>query len=118
MPGGDRTGPRGEGPMTGRAAGYCGGYASPGYMSSGAGYSGRWPGRGGMRGGRGIGGGRGMRHRHIFYATGLPRWMRGGSEALPGIEALRNEEELLEQRLGAIRERLRSLEKDPGGDTA
>jgi hypothetical protein len=26
MPGGDRTGPMGMGPMTGRATGYCGGY--------------------------------------------------------------------------------------------
>ena len=26
MPGGDRTGPLGQGPMTGRGAGYCGGF--------------------------------------------------------------------------------------------
>jgi hypothetical protein len=32
MPGGDRTGPMGMGPMTGRAAGYCAGYPVPGYM--------------------------------------------------------------------------------------
>jgi len=31
MPGGDRTGPLGLGPMTGRAAGYCAGFAAPGY---------------------------------------------------------------------------------------
>ena len=29
MPRGDKTGPRGEGPMTGRAAGYCAGQAAP-----------------------------------------------------------------------------------------
>ena len=29
MPGGDRTGPMGMGPMTGRGAGYCGGAARP-----------------------------------------------------------------------------------------
>ena len=33
MPGGDRTGPAGFGPMTGRAAGYCAGYTVPGYMN-------------------------------------------------------------------------------------
>jgi hypothetical protein len=31
MPGGDRTGPLGYGPMTGRGAGYCAGYVTPGY---------------------------------------------------------------------------------------
>ena len=33
MPGGDGTGPRGMGPMTGRAAGYCAGYPVPGFMN-------------------------------------------------------------------------------------
>jgi len=33
MPRGNRTGPAGMGPMTGRAAGYCAGYPVPGYMN-------------------------------------------------------------------------------------
>jgi hypothetical protein len=33
MPGGDRTGPIGRGPMTGRAAGFCSGYSVPGYAN-------------------------------------------------------------------------------------
>ena len=33
MPAGDGTGPFGLGPMTGRQAGYCAGYALPGYMN-------------------------------------------------------------------------------------
>ena len=33
MPRGDRTGPAGMGPMTGRAAGYCAGYSTPGFMN-------------------------------------------------------------------------------------
>lgn len=33
MPGGDRTGPTGMGPMTGRSAGYCAGYGVPGYLN-------------------------------------------------------------------------------------
>ena len=53
MPGGDRTGPRGRGPLTGRKRGYCAGYDQPGYMNPEGGY--------GWHGGR--------RHRH--------RW-RGG----------------------------------------
>jgi len=33
MPRGDGTGPRGEGPMTGRRVGYCTGYSAPGYAN-------------------------------------------------------------------------------------
>lgn len=33
MPFGDGTGPGGYGPMTGRAAGFCAGYAVPGYAN-------------------------------------------------------------------------------------
>jgi len=33
MPRGDRTGPAGMGPMTGRAAGYCAGYNVPGFIN-------------------------------------------------------------------------------------
>lgn len=51
MPGGDRTGPRGQGSRTGRAAGYCAGYNVPGYMNPAPG---RFPGyRGRGRGFRG-----------------------------------------------------------------
>jgi hypothetical protein len=54
MPRGDRTGPMGMGPMTGRGGGYCGGYDAPGYANAGPGYG------YGMGGGRG----RGNRWRH------------------------------------------------------
>jgi hypothetical protein len=55
MPKGDKTGPYGAGPMTGRAAGYCAGYSVPGYMNPRRGY-GRGFGRGWGRGfGRGWG---------------------------------------------------------------
>ena len=37
MPGGDRTGPVGAGPMTGRGAGYCNGFNRPGGFNAGAG---------------------------------------------------------------------------------
>ena len=67
MPGGDKTGPSGLGPMTGRKAGLCAGYPVPGYMNP---YG--WGAGMGFRG-RG-GGGRGWRNR--FYATGLTGWQR------------------------------------------
>jgi hypothetical protein len=49
MPRGDRRGPWGAGPMTGRAAGYCAGYPVPGYMNPIRGYGRGW-GRGFGRG--------------------------------------------------------------------
>ena len=55
MPRGDKTGPRGAGPMTGRAAGYCAGYSVPGYLNPVCGHGRGW-GRGYRRGwGRGFG---------------------------------------------------------------
>ena len=35
MPRGDRTGPDGSGPMTGRRAGFCNDFDQPGYMNTG-----------------------------------------------------------------------------------
>jgi hypothetical protein len=53
MPKGDKTGPSGAGPMTGRGAGYCAGYPVPGYVNPMGGYRPGW-GRGRCRGfGRG-----------------------------------------------------------------
>ena len=117
MPGGDRTGPRGEGARTGRGAGFCSGNESPGYVNRGAGY-------GGMMGGR-MGGGRGRGYRHIYNATGLPRWMRGGGYpgagsgpdyAAEDIGTLKKEADFLEQRLKAIIDRIKDLESDSGKD--
>jgi len=68
MPRGDGTGPWGQGSMTGRGLGYCGGYDSPGYTKG--------PGMG-LR--RGIGGGRGM-----VYGRGVG-WGRGGGRRLGGL---------------------------------
>ena len=73
MPYGDGTGPFGAGPMTGRAAGFCGGFDVPGSMNPSFG---RGLGGFGRRGwGRGFGGGGwgggGGRHRW-YYATGHP----------------------------------------------
>ncbi|MCR4419179.1 MAG: DUF5320 domain-containing protein [Clostridia bacterium] len=72
MPRGDRTGPWGLGPRTGRGMGFCAGFPVPGFMNPG------WFGWGGRPGGW-WGGGRGWRHR--FWATGVPGWAWWG--ALP-----------------------------------
>lgn len=114
MPGGDRTGPMGAGPMTGRGAGYCAGNDAPGYATPGfgRGFWGRGFGRGGGRG-FGRGGGRGWRNG--FWATGLPGWIRfgwgmfGGETAASEEDALRNEADALQQHLDAIRQRLDAL---------
>ncbi len=109
MPGGDRTGPLGTGPMTGRGLGYCAGLAGA--------FFGR---RFGMGYGRGAGaGGRGRGWRHMFYATGLPGWMRFGwgdpaflTDPPPGTEKriLEGEAEALKEQLDQIRKRLDELE--------
>ncbi|MFW5754190.1 MAG: DUF5320 domain-containing protein, partial [Marinilabiliaceae bacterium] len=55
MPGGDKSGPMGQGPMTGRNLGFCGGYDTPGF-AKGYGQVGRGSGMGhGRRAGRGRG---------------------------------------------------------------
>lgn len=62
MPRGDRTGPDGIGPMTGRGAGYCAGSSTPGYLNP-------MPRRGLGRGfGRGMGRGRGFGFRRFQFA--------------------------------------------------
>jgi hypothetical protein len=111
MPRGDRTGPMGLGPMTGRGAGLCAGYATPGYAAPGF--------RGGFRGGAGgqapvgggWGGGRGWRHR--FFASGLPRWARFyEGDATPSQEAawLKERASQLQNQLEAVNQRLREVE--------
>jgi len=81
MPRGDRTGPLGFGPMTGRGAGFCAGYDTPGYLNA-------YGGRSGAGFGRGMGynafrpmpgmGGRGRGRMNMYYATGIPGWARYG----------------------------------------
>lgn len=123
MPGGDGTGPGGMGPMTGRAAGYCAGYAVPGFTNPIAG-------RGFWGWGRG-GGGWGRRNR--FYATGLTGWQRAayGYGAFGGgvpygvpyvapfaptvtaeqeLEQLKGQAEYFEDALDGIKKRIEELE--------
>ena len=107
MPRGDGSGPMGAGPMTGRAAGYCAGYATPGFAN---------PVGGGMGLGRGVrGGGRGgFGFRNRFYATGIPGRAVAAPPALtPEQEQtyLDNEIKALEDELKSARERSEELSK-------
>ncbi len=108
MPGGDGTGPLGQGPLTGRAAGFCADYEVPGFANP-------IPGRGrGMGRGFGapVGGGRGRRNR--FFATGQPGWMRDSApsagEPATEQETLRNQIQALQSQLNQVQNRLSELD--------
>lgn len=111
MPRGDRTGPGGMGPMTGRAAGYCNGYDRPGYANFG------YPGRG-----MGRGGGRGFGFRNQNMAPGPyfgGAWRTGPYTPPPvnftpeqDLEMRKKEVELMEAELKAAKEQIINLEKN------
>ena len=114
MPRGDRTGPNGLGPMTGRAAGFCTGNSVPGFVNSNIG-------RGGF--GRGFGrfsGGRGRGFRNRYYSTGFTGL---GGAYYPNVpytqpvvtaeqeaEALRNQAKLMQDNLNALNQQIQELE--------
>ena len=89
MPGGDRTGPRGEGPMTGRGLGYC---------AEGS----RAPMRGafGMGQGRGFGRGRG-------FARAIPP----NAAPLAHVPSKEQQTKNLEQQKAAAEQRLKEIER-------
>lgn len=121
MPGGDRTGPAGMGPMTGRAAGFCAGYSVPGYANP---IGGRGLGFGGGRGfgfGRGLGlgfrGGRGWGvapYAAPVYPYGASVPFYGAQAYSPSPEqeadALKGQAEYLEDALEGINKRIAELE--------
>jgi len=120
MPWGDRTGPWGLGPMTGRAAGYCAGYPFPGYANP---YVPGW----GRGRGRGFWG-RGRSFRWRFWAPGPPAWSGygygpyatpWGAGPTPAwvqpptkeqeAQLLKDQQEALQQQLEEINQRLQEL---------
>jgi len=100
MPRGDGTGPMGMGPMTGRGAGICAGYNTPGYANS-------------------VGFGRGRGFRRMYYATGLPRWARYEDRATNQAytseyddkELLKRQAKMLEDELYDLKKRIASFDK-------
>ncbi|HMA99367.1 MAG TPA: DUF5320 domain-containing protein [Spirochaetota bacterium] len=120
MPGGDRTGPAGMGPMTGRAAGYCAGYTAPGYVNPvpGAGY--------GYGRGRGWGRGRGFGFRGgvgtVPAGGAYPYTPAYNYPAAPAMQpeqeasVLRDQAKALENNLKQINKRLQDLEDNQTGN--
>lgn len=110
MPGGDRTGPMGQGSMTGWGAGFCAGHGNAGFANSGRG---RGFGCGFARGSA-----RGWRHR--FLAADLPGRVRAAGTSNPPaplsreeeIEFLRARSEQMRQDLEQISRRLNQLESN------
>lgn len=110
MPYGDRKGPFGVGPRSGRGLGYCSGYDSPGYTKPSA--------RIGIGRGRafnfyGFGrcfgfSGRGRGWRNMFYATGLPGWMRYPFVDYP-IQNPQEEREFLKSTLSALEKQMETI---------
>ena len=109
MPFGDRTGPQGLGPMTGRGAGYCAGYHTPGYANPlfNRGYFG-W-GRGwGWRNWKG--GIRGGWWRYPFASTQF--------SASEEKDILTREMKALEEELKSIKSRLQEIDKTSKKNTS
>lgn len=104
MPRGDGTGPFGFGSQTGRGAGYCAGFSTPGYAHPGAG-------RGGFRrgfAGFGGGGGRGRGFRAMMYPVYDPAWARMVPASVPDRE---QEAAMLREQARRMRDALESLDK-------
>jgi len=93
MPGGDKTGPMGQGPMTGRRMGICTGFSRPGINRFFGG---------------GFGRGRGVGNRRYFPYSSEPSPVSFSAEEEAGI--LRTQAEELKSGLKDIEIRLAQLE--------
>ena len=117
MPGGDRRGPMGLGPMTGRGMGYCAGYDMPGYMNRPMGSGGMGYGRGGFGRGRGGFGGRGFARGwgYGYYSPGVPGWAPNYDQPygprVPVEFDPKEEKAMLEQHIESLERTLKEFEK-------
>ncbi len=104
MPRGDRRGPSGMGPMTGRAAGFCNGSNAPGFMNTGA--------MGGY--GQGMGAGRGFRGGFHGAANGAGYGRGQGMGFQPSYTApvysKESEKGYIENEVSFLKEQLKTLE--------
>ena len=117
MPAGDRTGPLGQGPRTGRASGFCSGYNTPGYTTSPGGGMGRGFGRGMGRGfGRGMGRGRGFGRSWNpgNVAAGFYQGIPWGPSVTKEdeIKLLKSQSEFLKRSQQDIEKRLKEIESE------
>ena len=121
MPQGNRTGPEGAGPMTGRAMGYCAGYEIAGFETAPGGRAGRGLalglGRrfGGGRGGAGFRRGRAAAYGGRFSAgLGRSYWNEGAETGEAREASLREEIDLLSNRLELLKRELDNSAKGAG----
>ena len=104
MPGGNRTGPAGMGPMTGRGAGFCAGYNTPGYTNPVGG-------RGmGMGRGRGMGLGRGFGWAGAGNVGAYPMPVGQVLTQEQELEGLKSQAESIESSLDQIKARIEALQ--------
>ena len=110
MPGGDRTGPMGYGPRTGRGMGFCSGFNAPGYASPGFG---RGMGRGfGMGRGRGFGRGFGFRRMAFVQAPVTPVYGAPVQPVYPQQQTKEQETQMLEQEAKAMEQEQSALKEE------
>lgn len=103
MPGGDRTGPSGMGPMTGRGAGFCAGSARPGWSNRFGGW-----GRGFFGGRRG--GGFGFRGAWRGYGMpGIPQEPAYGPAPVDEKQWIQERARQLESELEELRRRMDAM---------
>lgn len=114
MPKGDRTGPVGTGPRSGRMAGFCRGFNTPGYATASISVgSGMGMGRRYRCLGDPMVQGRGMQRR-VF--SGDPTVPNEGNQAAPpsrpgdNVEALKHRSRALQAELDALNEQVQALE--------
>ena len=91
MPQGDRTGPNGQGSMTGRRMGFCAGFNAPGFINSSF--------------GRGFGRGRGFGWRARAIQS-MPI-----QQVQPAVITEKQEKQFLEQELNSLKEEMKEIEK-------
>lgn len=93
MPRGDRTGPAGAGPMTGRGMGICAGFNQPGFATGGG-------------CGRGMGRGMGFGFRNRFFAG------RGNASQAPQPISKEDQLAALKAQQSQIQQQIDSLEEN------
>lgn len=120
MPAGDRTGPLGYGPRTGRGLGFCAGFHAPGFEYPGPGMGfGRGYGLGsGFGRGMGMGRGRGFWRPRFGLFGYYPYAPAAWTPYPPGREGeaawLEGQAQALEQELLQIRKKLEEIDKAKG----
>jgi len=104
MPGRDRSGPQGQGPLTGRGMGYCAGdypaFGAPVQRGLGLGLGYR-----GGRGGRFFGGGRG------FWGQPAGYWAQPAAAPVDEKQLLQEQQSWLQRQLDAISNQLANMDK-------